>query len=129
MPTSRAYSGAPWEKQVAYCRAKRIGNTIAVSGTVAADDEGRPVGRGDVYVQTVHALRKIEKALNELGASLGDVIRTRCYLVEMSRFDDFARGHREVFEGIDPAASAIQVSALVTPDYLVEIEVDAVIDD
>jgi len=129
MTTRRAYSGAPWEKQVAYCRAKRVGNVIAVSGTVASDENGRPVAPGDVHAQTVYALRKIEKALVELGSGLRDVLRTRCFLLDMGRFDDFARGHREVFEGIDPAASAVEVSRLVAPGYVVEIEVDAIVDD
>jgi enamine deaminase RidA (YjgF/YER057c/UK114 family) len=120
------YSGSAWEPLVAYCRAKRVGNVIAVSGTVAADDDGRPVAPGDVYEQTLYALRKIERALAELGASIGDVVRTRSFLTDLDCFEDFARAHREVFAGIDPAATAVEVSRLVSPEYVVEIEVDAI---
>lgn len=125
----RIYSGSPWEKQVAYCRARRVGNFIAVSGTVAADENGRPVAPGDVYAQATYALRKIATALGELGAGLGDVVRTRTFLVDLSRFDDFARAHREAFEGIDPAATAVEVSRLVASEYVVEIEADAIVSD
>ncbi len=127
--TSRrsVYSGSPWERKVAYCRAKRVGGFIAVSGTVAADEEGRVVAPGDVYGQALFALGKIERALGELGAGISDVVRTRTFLVDFDRFDEFARAHREVFEGIDPAASAVQVSRLVAPEFLVEIEVDAIV--
>ncbi|MFN2375447.1 MAG: RidA family protein [Candidatus Binatia bacterium] len=121
------YSGSPWEGKVAYCRAKRVGDFIAVSGTVAAGDDGRVVGPGDVHAQTLHALGRIAKALKELGSSLEDVVRTRCFLTDMDRFEDFARAHREVFEGIDPAASAVEVSRLVPGGFLVEIEVDAIV--
>ena len=123
------YSGSPWEPVVAYCRAKRVGNTIAVSGTVASDENGRVVAPGDVYGQTRFALEKIGRALAELGSGPADVVRTRCFLVDLSRFDEFARAHREVFAGIDPAATAVEVSRLVAPEYLVEIEVDAIAED
>jgi enamine deaminase RidA (YjgF/YER057c/UK114 family) len=122
------YSGTPWEPQVAYCRAKRAGNIIAVSGTVAVDEQGRVVAPGDVYGQTAFALQKIEKALRGLEASLKDVVRTRTFITDVTRFEDFARAHREAFQGIDPAATCVEVSRLVSPDFLVEIEVDAVVD-
>ncbi|HEY2775828.1 MAG TPA: RidA family protein [Candidatus Binatia bacterium] len=125
----RVYSGTPWEPKVAYCRASRAGNFIAVSGTVAAGDDGKPVAPGDAYAQTLFALRKIEKALEGLGSCLADVVRTRVFLVDFVDFDEFARAHREVFAGIDPAATAVQVSALVAPQYVVEIEADAVVTD
>jgi enamine deaminase RidA (YjgF/YER057c/UK114 family) len=121
------YSGSPWEKTVAYCRAKRAGDFIAVSGTVAVDEHGVAVSPGDAYAQTLYALRRIERALAELGAGLGDVIRTRCFLTDLALFDDFARAHGETFRGIDPAASCVVVSALVAPEYVVEIEADAVV--
>ena len=120
------YSGTPWEEKVAYCRAKRVGSFIAVSGTVAAGDDGRVVGPGDVYAQAIFALRKIERALGELGAGLEHVIRTRAFLTDFGTFEAFARAHREVFQGIDPAATAVQVSRLVSEDFLIEIEVDAI---
>src|SRR5258705_13036023 len=105
------YSGSPWEGKVAYCRARRVGDTIAVSGTVAVGDDGKAVAPGDVYAQSIFALRRIEHALIELGADLRHVVRTRTFLTDMGRFDDFARAHGEVFAGIDPAATAVEVSA------------------
>jgi enamine deaminase RidA (YjgF/YER057c/UK114 family) len=122
------YSGTPWEPQVAYCRAKRVGNVVAVSGTVAVDDEGKVVAPGDLYGQTTYALKKIESALRGLDASLKDVIRTRTFVTDIRRFDEFARAHREAFQGIDPVATCVEVSRLVTPELMVEIEVDAVVD-
>ena len=131
MSTERrsVYSGSPWEEKVAYCRAKRVGNFIAVSGTVAVGEDGRAVAPGDVYTQALHALRTIEKALAGLGAEMRHVVRTRTFLTDLSRFEDFARAHREVFSGIDPAATAVEVSALVAPDFVVEIEADAIVSD
>jgi enamine deaminase RidA (YjgF/YER057c/UK114 family) len=122
-----AYSGAPWERNVAYCRARRVGDRVFISGTCAVDDAGNAVAAGNVYEQARHALGRIRRALEELGASLDDVVRTRTYLTDMSRFDEFARAHREAFDGIDPAATCVEVSRLVAPELLVEIEADAVI--
>jgi enamine deaminase RidA (YjgF/YER057c/UK114 family) len=121
------YSGAPWEQQVAYCRAKRVGDFIAVSGTTAVDEKGEVVAPGDLYAQTVFALRKIERALAELGGSLKDAIRTRTFITDMSRFDEFARAHRKAFEGIDPAATCVEVAKLASPELLVEVELDAIV--
>lgn len=112
---------------VAYCRAKRVGNFIAVSGTVAADENGKAVAPGDVHAQTLYALAKIGRALADLGATLGDVVRTRSFLTDLSHFNEFARAHREVFSGIDPAATAVEVSRLIGPEFVVEIEVDAIV--
>jgi enamine deaminase RidA (YjgF/YER057c/UK114 family) len=123
------YSGTPWEPKVAYCRAKRAGNTIVVSGTVAVDETGRVVGAGDVYAQASYAIRKIERALRELGATLQDVVRTRTFLTDISRFEEFARAHKDAFQGIDPAATCVEVTRLVAPELLVEIEVDAIAAD
>lgn len=120
-------SGSPWEAQVAYCRARRVGDLVFVAGTTGVDDEGRVVGEGDVFRQAEHALGRIARALAACGASLGDVVRTRTYLVDAARFDDFARAHRAAFAGIDPVATCVEVRALVRPDLLVEIEVDAVV--
>ena len=127
MARRNVYSGTAWEPKVAYCRAKRVGNTIAVSGTVAVDEKGQAVGPGDLYAQTVFAFRKIERALKELGASLKDVVRTRAYVSDITKFEDFARGHREVFEGIDPVTTCVEVSRLVGPEFVVEVEVDAIV--
>jgi enamine deaminase RidA (YjgF/YER057c/UK114 family) len=121
------YSGTPWEPKVAYCRAKRVGDTIVVSGTVAADEHGKTVAPNDVYAQTAYAIRKIERALKELGSGLQDVVRTRTFLTDISRFEDFARAHREAFSGIDPVATCLEVARLVAPDLLVEVEVDAIV--
>jgi enamine deaminase RidA (YjgF/YER057c/UK114 family) len=105
-----------------------VGNQVFVSGTVAVDEHGAVVAPGDVYAQSLFALRRIERALVELGASVGDVVRTRTFLVDLKAFDDFARAHQEVFAGVDPAATCVGVTQLVGPEFLVEIEVDAVVD-
>jgi enamine deaminase RidA (YjgF/YER057c/UK114 family) len=127
MNRTSVYSHTPWEATVAYCRATRIGDTIVVSGTVAVNESGATVSPGDLYAQTSYAIQKIDRALRELGASLHDVIRTRTFLTDITRFDEFARAHREAFAGIDPAATCVQVSGLVSPDLLVEIEMDAIV--
>lgn len=127
MIRQNVYTGTPWEPKVAYCRAKRVGNAIVVSGTVAADENGMAVGPGDVYAQTIYAIRKIERALQELGSGLQHVVRTRTFLTDISRFEEFARAHREAFTGVDPAATCVEVTRLVSPDLLVEIEVDAIV--
>ncbi|HEX2485299.1 MAG TPA: RidA family protein [Myxococcota bacterium] len=127
MDRRSVYSGTAWEPQVAYCRAKRVGDLVFVSGTVAVDESGAVVGPGDVYVQALHAIRRIEHALQQLGGGLRDVVRTRTFLTDLARFDEFARAHREAFEGVDPAATCVEVSRLVASELLVEIEVDAVL--
>jgi enamine deaminase RidA (YjgF/YER057c/UK114 family) len=128
MATRSVYTGTPWEAKVAYCRAKRVGSLVFVSGTVAVDETGAPVGAGDVYSQTRYAIQKIERALGELGAELRHVVRTRTFITDIGRFDEFARAHGEAFRGIDPTATCVEVSRLVAPELLVEIEVDAVVD-
>lgn len=127
MTRQNVYSGTPWEPKVAYCRAKRVGQTIVVSGTVAVDESGAVVAPGDMYAQTAYAIRKIERALKELGAGLEDVVRTRTFVTDIARFEEFARAHQEAFAGIDPAATCVQVSALVSPALVVEIEADAIV--
>jgi enamine deaminase RidA (YjgF/YER057c/UK114 family) len=127
MLSRNVYSGSPWEAKVAYCRAKRVGDSVFVSGTVAVDPDGNPVAPGALYEQTRYALQKIERALFELGASLRDVVRTRTFLVDIADFEHFARAHREAFEGVDPVATCVQVARLVAPEYVVEIEVDALV--
>ena len=126
MDRRNVYTGTPWEAKVAYCRAKRIGHTIVVSGTVAVDEHGRAVAPGDVYAQAKFALGRIERALVELGSSLQDVVRTRTFLTDITRFEEFARAHQEAFAGVDPTATCVEVTRLVSPDFLVEIEVDAI---
>jgi enamine deaminase RidA (YjgF/YER057c/UK114 family) len=120
-------SGAIWENKVGYSRAVKVGNHIEVSGTVASNENGEVVGKNDPYEQTRFILRKIEKALQQAGASLEDVVRTRMFVTDISRFDEYGKAHGEVFGSIKPCTSMLEVNALVTPDYLIEIEVTAII--
>jgi enamine deaminase RidA (YjgF/YER057c/UK114 family) len=105
-----------------------VGSLVFVSGTTAVDEQGRVVGAGNLYAQTRYALQKIERALFALGATLADVVRTRTFVTDIGRFDEFARAHQEFFGGIDPAATCVEVSRLVAAELLVEIEVDAVLE-
>jgi len=118
-------SGTPWEAKVGYSRAVRMGNHVFVSGTVAAGEDG--VVRGDAYEQTIFALRKIEKALEQAGSSLKQVARTRMYVVREEDWEPVGRAHGEIFAEIRPASALIEVKRLATPECLVEIEVDAFI--
>ena len=127
MATKNVYSGSPWEALAAYCRAKRVGDAIFVSGTVAVDAKGLAFAPGDVYLQTRYILDKIERILWELGSSLRDVVRTRTYMIDIGKFEEFARAHRDVFAGIDPVATCVEVVRLLAPEYVVEIEVDAIV--
>ena len=120
-------SGASWEDQVGYSRAVKMGNHIEVSGTVASDENGNVVGKNDPYTQTKYILQKIEKALVNAGASLEDVVRTRMFVTDISRFDDYGKAHGEIFRTIKPATSMLEVKGLVAPDYLIEIEVTAIL--
>jgi len=120
-------SGAIWEDLVGYSRAVKVGNQIEVSGTVAADENGDAVGRNDAYQQTVFILQKIEKVLKEAGASLNDVVRTRMFVTDISRFEEYGKAHGEFFSSIKPCTSMIEVKALVAPEYLIEIEATAIL--
>lgn len=122
-------TGTPWEKVVNYSRAVRVGSQVFVAGTTASDNDGSTVAVGNAYVQTVFILRKIEAALTEVGAKLSDVTRTRMFVTDISRWEEIGRAHGEFFAGINPAATMVEVRRLVNPDHLVEIEVDAVVDD
>lgn len=118
-------SGAPWESIVGYSRAVRIGNHIWVSGTTATDAEGNVLGAGDAAAQTRVILRKIDAALVEAGATLHDVVRTRMFVTDISNWESIGRVHGEMFGTIRPAATMVEVSKLIDPDHLIEIEVDA----
>lgn len=120
-------SGAIWEDNVGYSRAVKIGNHIEVSGTVASDENGNVVGENDAYAQTAYILQKIEKALQEAGASLNDVVRTRMFVTNIARFDEYGKAHGEAFNKIKPCTSMIEVKSLVSPEYLIEIEATAIL--
>ena len=119
-------SGAIWEDKVGYSRVVKVGNHIEVSGTVASDEHGNVYGKGDAYQQTKYILQKIEKALQGAGASLKDVVRTRMFVTDISRFDEYGRAHGEFFSTIKPCTSMIEVKGLVEQEYLIEIEVTAI---
>ena len=120
-------SGAQWEEIVGYSRAVRVGNLIEVTGTVAVDENNQVVGKNDPYEQTKYILHKIEKVLERAGAAMKDVIRTRIYVTDISRWEEYGRAHGEVFSKIKPCTTMVQVSGLIGADYMVEIEATALL--
>jgi enamine deaminase RidA (YjgF/YER057c/UK114 family) len=124
---SNLRSGAPWEARVAYSRAVRVGRFIAVSGSAAVDDEGKLVGEGDMYTQAKQCIAVIESALQRAGGRLSDVVRTRMFVTDIERWAEAGRAHQEAFGEVMPATSMVEVSRLIDPGMLIEIEADAII--
>ena len=120
-------SGAKWEEIVGYSRAVKVGNVIEVTGTVAVDENSLVVGKDDAYAQTKFIIEKIEKVLDRAGASLKDVVRTRMFVTDISKWEEYGRAHGEFFRDIRPCTSMIEVKGLILPDFLIEIEATAIL--
>lgn len=120
-------SGAKWENLVGYSRAVKVGNTIEVTGTVAIDEHNNLIGENDAYLQTKFIIQKIESVLLQAGAGLQHVVRTRLFVTDISRWEEYGRAHGEAFGAIKPCTTMVEVSRLIAPEYLIEIEATAVI--
>jgi enamine deaminase RidA (YjgF/YER057c/UK114 family) len=120
-------SGAQWENIVGYSRAVKVGNIIEVTGTVALDENNKPVGVDNAYEQTTFIIQKIEKVLIKAGASLKNVVRTRLFVTDIRRWEEYGRAHGDFFKDIKPCTTMVEVSALIAPEYLIEIEATAVL--
>jgi isochorismate pyruvate lyase len=127
MTAQRVFSQAPWESKVGYCRAIKKGDLIFVTGTAAVDDEGKTFAPGDAYAQAKRCLFLIERALKGLGADLSSVVRTRMFVTDISKWQEFGRAHGEHFRDFPPATTMVEVKALIERDMLIEIEADAVV--
>ncbi len=126
MPFKRTFSGAPWEKQVGYCRALKAGATIYVTGTAAVDQAGQTVAPGDAYAQARRCFEIIEAALKSLGADSSQVVRTRMFVTDIKRWAEYGRAHKEFYGNHPPATTMVEVSSLIDPAMLIEVEAEAV---
>ena len=126
MERQNVSTGGPWEAKIGFSRAVRVGHSVQVSGTTAMTPSGL-IGKGDPYAQTIQTLKTIEAALKDAGASLNDVVRTRIYMANIDQWQDVGRAHGEIFGGIRPATTMVEVKRLIDADMLVEIEADAII--
>ena len=122
-------SGSKWEDIVGYSRAVKVGNVLEVSGTVASGEDGQTVGIDNAYEQTKFIYRKIQKVLQEAGSSMKDVVRVRMFVTDISRWQEYGKAHSEFFKEIKPCNTMVEVSALIEPDYLIEIEVTAILEN
>lgn len=130
MSTRTNYSsGSKWEDIVGYSRAVKVGNIIEVTGTVASGDDGQVLGKNDDYAQTKHIYQKIEKVLIQAGAAMKDVVRVRMFVTDIKQWQEYGRAHSEFFKTIKPCNTMVEVSALIEPDYLIEIEVTAILEE
>ncbi|MGZ3924089.1 MAG: RidA family protein [Flavisolibacter sp.] len=120
-------SGSKWEDIVGYSRAVKVGNVVEVTGTVASGDDGNVVGKDDAYAQTKYIYQKIEKVLQQAGAGMKDVVRVRMFVTDISRWQEYGKAHSEFFKEIKPCNTMVQVSALIEPDFLIEIEATAIL--
>jgi enamine deaminase RidA (YjgF/YER057c/UK114 family) len=122
-------SGSKWEDIVGYSRAVKVGNVVEVTGTVASGEDGNVVGKNDAYAQTKYIYEKIQKVLQQAGGEMKDVVRVRMFVTDISRWQEYGKAHSEYFKDIKPCNTMLQVSALIEPDYLVEIEATAILED
>jgi enamine deaminase RidA (YjgF/YER057c/UK114 family) len=122
-------TGTKWEEAIGYSRAVKIGNIIEVTGTVAVDGSGELVGEGNMYLQTKFIFLKIEGVLAQLGAKMSDVIRTRVFVTDISKWEEVGKAHGEFFANVKPALTMVEVSKLIAPEYLIEIEVSAYLNE
>ncbi|MBN2563002.1 MAG: RidA family protein [Phycisphaerae bacterium] len=126
MQVRRAFSAAPWESEIGYCRAIRAGNHVYVTGTAPVDDRGEVFAPGDAHAQAARCLQIIKRALHDVGATPAEVVRTRMFVTDISRWAEFGRAHREFFADHPPATTMVEVKSLIDPAMLIEIEAEAV---
>lgn len=128
MSIRRVYSGAPWENKVAYCRAIRLGNWASISGTTSVDENGNLFGKGNAYLQTKRCFEIVQKALKQLDLPISAVIRTRMFVTDISKWEEYGRAHQEFFSQSPPTTTMLEVKALINPEMLIEVEADALVE-